>query len=126
MPRRKLTRAEAELRQTDARKGRPLRGEFQTAPIGPWREGPTEPAKVWTELVRAAPPGVLTRADRHALELATRMIVTMRTTGTTAALAAQLANVLGRLGLTPTARRTLSAPPEPPDVPDPRYAEFLT
>ena len=49
-----------------------------TGAIGPWQERSCDPREVWDELVAGAPQGILTAADRQALEYAVRLLVDMR------------------------------------------------
>lgn len=64
----------------------------------------------WREIAKAAPAGVLTGADRVAVELAARMLVRIRTTDFTAAEANGLRALLGQLGMTPADRSKVSVP----------------
>jgi len=64
----------------------------------------------WREISRAAPCGVLTGADRVAVELAARLLVRIRTADTfTAADANGLRSLLSSLGMTPADRSRVTA-----------------
>lgn len=67
--------------------------------------------EVWSELVGAAPSGVLKAADRTALAVATKMTARMRAgADISAATCNALTSLLTKLGLTPAGRLALSVP----------------
>lgn len=118
----------AKLELAGAFKKNPARARRDVAAVGKigrWpRAASTDPAIVWGEICRSAPPGLLKAADSLAVELAVRLIVQMRADaeGLTAAKATAIANLLDRLGLTPRARTQIDAPAAPPK--ESVYAEF--
>ena len=71
-----------------------------TGAVGPWRERSSDPCEVWNELVAGAPQGILTAADRQALEYAVRLVVDMRRDPTAfpASKGTLLVNLLGSSG----------------------------
>jgi hypothetical protein len=82
--------------------------------IGRWAAAPrTDPAAVWAELVAQAPPGLLTSADRAAMEVAVRLVVELRTDPNkfSAARGSLLISLLGKLGCLPAARVSMALPP---------------
>src|SRR5436309_1578054 len=81
--------------------------------IGPWRVGSSEPKEIWGELVSIAPEGVLTAADRPALQAATLLLARMRAhpADITPAQVTALFGALGKLAMTPHGRTQLSASP---------------
>jgi hypothetical protein len=66
---------------------------------------------VWAELVRVAHPGLLTRSDRLILEIATKLVIRMRTTDPKTSEVNALMNVLAKLGMTPAARLKMNLQP---------------
>jgi phage terminase small subunit len=96
----------------------------QKTPIRPLGKPPAHlpPAeqKVWAELAKAAPKGLLQRSDRIFMELVARMVVRARTSGKTADVNA-LVSVLSKLGFTPTSRVRLDL--APPVEPKDKYAQ---
>jgi len=72
---------------------------------------------VWAELVRVAHPGLLARSDRLALEVATKLVIRMRTTDAKTSEVNALMNVLAKLGMTPAARLKMNL--QPLDLPTP-------
>src|SRR5258707_343216 len=62
---------------------------------------------VWAEIVRSAPEGLLGRPDRIVLEVATRLIVKLRSGEYRPSDVGALLNVLGKLGMTPAARQKM-------------------
>jgi hypothetical protein len=72
---------------------------------------------VWAEVVKNAPEGLLGRPDRIVLEVASRLIVKLRTGEYRPSDVGALLNVLTKLGLTPAARRKLNL--EPPVTVEP-------
>lgn len=64
---------------------------------------------VWQELLAAAPHGVIKESDRVILELTVRLVIDVRSYPTVqAAVATQLRQCLGELGMSPSARARLS------------------
>ena len=96
-----------------------------TGAIGPWNERSAEPAEVWDELVRGCPAGILTAADRQALEYAVRLLVDMRRDPTLfpASKGSLLVNILGKLGCLPASRLQMNTP-EPKVKNDPSEKYF--
>lgn len=84
--------------------------EPQSAELGPppgWFS--PEQRLVWQELLNAAPGGVIKESDRVLLELTVRLVVDVRSYPTVqAAIATQLRQCLGELGMSPSARARLS------------------
>ena len=80
--------------------------------IGPWAERSTDPRVVWDELVAGCPPGILTAADRQALEYAARLVAEMRLEpmAFSASKGSLLVNLLGKLGCLPASRLQMSMP----------------
>ncbi len=75
-----------------------------TPPAG-WQAG----AKVlWHEMVDCAPEAVLTKADRHLMEIAVRLLAQIRSNAeVNAATVAQFRACLSEMGMTPSARTRL-------------------
>ena len=96
-----------------------------TVPLGdPPRQLDRAQSAVWRELAGLAP--WLTAADRIALELTARLLVTLRANdGLPAPHHAQLVALLTRLGLTPADRSKINAP-QPEEEVDPAEAFFGT
>lgn len=90
--------------------GRAIKAEPKSADLGPppsWFT-PAQ-AEVWHELITAAPDGVIKESDRVILELTVRLVIDVRTYPTVqAAVATQLRQCLGELGMSPSARARLS------------------
>ena len=80
--------------------------------------------RAWAEFLEIAPPGVLKRSDRNALELAASLTAEFRQApyAFTGAKIAQLRALLATFGMTPAARETFSLA-EGDQVPD-RFSEF--
>ena len=82
-------------------------------PIGqaPARLNSTE-VECWKEIVANAPPGVLTRADRNAVELCAKMMALSWTDfeGMSVAMIGKLMSALGSLGMNPSDRSRLTVP----------------
>jgi hypothetical protein len=80
--------------------------------IGPWVERSTDPRAVWDELVAGCPAGILTGADRQALEYAVNLVVEMRLEpmAFSASKGGTLVNLLGKLGCLPASRLQMSMP----------------
>jgi phage terminase small subunit len=72
--------------------------------------------KCWQEVAEQAPLGVLSQADRHAVEMTACLLDEFRTTGTDmiAAKLARLQSLLGSFGCTPSDRASLSLPQAKP------------
>jgi phage terminase small subunit len=64
---------------------------------------------LWKELLKEAPPGVLTASDKLLLEITCRLIQKMRMGTISTGETAQLLNALGRMGMTPVDRARVSA-----------------
>ena len=81
---------------------------------------------VWNEIATTAPVGVLSSADRGAVEAAARYWAKFRKTPAedlTAAMVQQLRSILGCLGMTPADRSKVSAPERKPENPFSKFAE---
>jgi phage terminase small subunit len=76
---------------------------------------------VWAEVVRSVPEGLLGRPDRLVLEVATRLIIKMRTGAAKPSEVGALLNVLAKLGMTPAARLKMNL--QPLDIPTESNAE---
>jgi hypothetical protein len=94
--------------------------------IGAWRDGSSDPAQIWSELVHIAPEGVLTSADRPALQAAAFLIARMRANpgAVTPAAVTCLVGTLSKLGMSPAGRVALEIAPPPAEEPNP-FTEFL-
>jgi phage terminase small subunit len=69
--------------------------------------------KIWRELARIAPPGVLTNSDRWLVEMAVRLMTRVRKGTARTMEFGQLAQCLARMGLSPADRSRVSAVPQP-------------
>lgn len=105
-----------------------MRGAFK---VHPGRRRPDEPkptgelgdppahltaaaVDAWREIAEAAPAGVLTNADRLAVEIAATLMAQFRAGDLLPASVGHLRGILGRMGLTPADRAGMSIPqPEP-------------
>ena len=67
--------------------------------------------------MRVAHPGLLARSDRLGLEVATKLVIRMRTTDAKTSEVNALMNVLAKLGMTPAARLKMNL--QPLDLPTP-------
>ena len=76
----------------------------------------------WHELVAMAPPGVLTNADRWAVEIAAGLMAEYRKGEMLPAGVGHLRSILGRMGLTPADRAALSIPQ--PEKTENKWAKF--
>lgn len=76
----------------------------------------------WNELVAMAPPGVLTNADRWAVEIAAGLMAEYRKGEMLPAGVGHLRSILGRMGLTPADRAALSIPQ--PEKTENKWAKF--
>jgi hypothetical protein len=86
-----------------------------TAPLGPPPKHFTkEEKKIWKELVRIAPAGVLTICDRWTVERCVQLVAKMRAGTMMCAEGSQLITCMSKLGMTPADRSKVSATPEPP------------
>jgi phage terminase small subunit len=114
-----------------------LRGSFKTHPS---RKRPDEPRPTgklgdppphlgeaalaaWHEIVGMAPPGVLTSADRWAVEIAAGLMAQFRAGDLLPAGVGHLRGILGRMGLTPADRAGLNIPQPKPTGSD-KWAQF--
>ena len=81
-------------------------------PVGrpPVHLGAAEKA-AWAELVRVAHPGLLGRSDRLILEIASKLIVRMRTSDVKTSELNALLAVLAKMGMTPAARLKMNLQP---------------
>lgn len=71
----------------------------------------------WSEIIENSPAGVLTKADRHIVELGARTLATIRGRGKiTAFQLQQMRSILSSLGMTPADRSRVGAP----DAPSPK------
>lgn len=84
------------------------------APIGTApRQLPAIERSIWAEAVRTAPPGLLSRSDRLAVEVLCRLVARMRTSEFKISELNALVGVLARFGMTPTDRVKLNLEPLP-------------
>ncbi len=114
-----------------------MRGAFK---VHPGRRRPDEPKPTgelgdpppslgeaaraaWGEIVGMAPPGVLTSADRWAVEIAASLMADFRKGDMLPAGVGHLRGMLGRMGLTPADRAGLSIPQPKPTGSD-KWAAF--
>lgn len=67
-------------------------------------------ALVWDEILAAVPPGVITEADRFALEIAVALLVRLRAGILKTAEIAALQRALSSLGMTPADRSKVGVP----------------
>ena len=64
---------------------------------------------LWHEIVECAPNGVVTKADRHLVEIAVRLLAQIRGDAeVNAATVTQFRQCLGEMGMTPSGRARLS------------------
>jgi|GEM_PF-2351003 len=63
---------------------------------------------VWAEIIRTAPQGVLMKSDRIIVEVLVRLLLKVRTTDGSTAEFNAIANVLGKLGMTPASRLSMN------------------
>ena len=76
------------------------------SPPAGWQAGAKA---LWHEMVGCAPDGVLTKADRHLIEIAVRLLAQIRANAeVNAATVAQFRFCLSEMGMTPSARARLS------------------
>ncbi len=76
------------------------------SPPAGWQAGAKA---LWHEMVGCAPDGVLTKADRHQIEITVRLLAQIRAEPeVTAALVSQFRACLSEMGMTPSARTRLS------------------
>ncbi len=80
-------------------------------------------ANAWREIAEAAPAGVLTSADRLAVEIAATLMAQFRAGDLLPAGVGHLRGILGRMGLTPADRAGLSIPQPKPAGGD-KWAQF--
>jgi hypothetical protein len=83
-----------------------------------------EEKRIWRELARIAPPGVLTNSDRWLAEIAVRLMTRTRQGTARTMEFSQLVQCLAKMGLTPADRSRVSAVP-PPAVEDSVWDHFL-
>ncbi len=78
-------------------------------PLGDPPAGWTPAAiELWHEVVACAPDGVLTKSDRHLVEIAVRLLAQIRSDAEVrAATVTQFRCCLGEMGMTPSARTRL-------------------
>ena len=81
--------------------------------------------KIWRELARIVPPGVLTNSDRWFVEMTVRLMPCLRQRTVTASQIGQLLQCLGRMGLTPADRSRVSVVPLPAAEKDSLWDHFL-
>jgi len=73
---------------------------------------------VWAEVVKSAPPGLLHRSDRLAVEVLVKMIGRVRGPDAKTSDFSVLSNLLGRLGLNPVDRMRMDLPSFPTSNPE--------
>jgi hypothetical protein len=80
--------------------------------IGLWQDRSCDPREIWDELVAGAPAGMLTAADRPAVEYAVRLLADMRKDPTAfpASKGTLLVNLLAKLGCVPASRLQMAMP----------------
>ncbi|MDA9982486.1 hypothetical protein N9H39_07065 [Gammaproteobacteria bacterium] len=66
--------------------------------------------QAWREIVKSAPPGVLQKSDRIAVESVAMLLTQIRAGDTQAAKVALLTMMLNKMGMTPTGRNSVSIP----------------
>jgi len=89
-------------------------------PLGqPPRHLSAQAKKVWREIVKDAPEGLLTSADRMLLEIACFLTLKMRSGMVKNSELGLLSSVLAKLGLTPVDRNKVEAPQQPEPEKDP-------
>ena len=78
-------------------------------PLGGPPAGWTEDQRViWSEVVDCAPAGVLTKSDRHLIEIAVRLLAQIRSSpDVVSATVTQFRACLSEMGMTPSARSRL-------------------
>lgn len=78
-------------------------------PLGDAPEGWTgDKLQAWSDIVNTAPAGVLTKADRLAVELAAGLLARHRIMPITGTDLSQLSGFLGKFGMTPSERSKVS------------------
>lgn len=94
-----------------------------TGKPGRWQNWPTDPATVWSDLVKHCPAGAA--ADRPALEYAVHLICEMRAdpAGFSASKGTILVGLLAKLGCLPASRLAMAVP-DPKDAHDPAEKYF--
>jgi hypothetical protein len=70
---------------------------------------------IWAEVVRCAPPGLLTKSDRLSLEIVVRLVACVRSPEAKSGDSTVLMALLGHFGMNPSDRykMALEPPPEP-------------
>ena len=82
------------------------------APIGkPPAHLPPVERGIWAEVVRSAPPGLLTKSDRISFEILCRLVARMRTAPFKVSELNALMAVLGKFGMTPGDRYRMNVEP---------------
>lgn len=120
MPKRRKTLAELDKSGTLRHNLSKYQGRINalgvvSAPIGPApRHFPPLERSIWVEIVRIAPPNLLTKSDRLIVEVVVRLVAKMRTANElkTSDLNA-LSSVLAKIGLSPLDRLKMSLEPIP-------------
>lgn len=81
---------------------------------GPPADWAPEAKALWWEIVNSAPATVLTAADRALVEIAVRLLATLRSSpAVNPQIAAQLRTCLNEMGMSPGSRARLSVPTAP-------------
>lgn len=85
----------------------PIAGEFNKAPPAYFN---ARQEKAWTDIVRGAPPGVLTRSDELFVESVAQTLAMVRDKPSVplSGVRTRLSSDLSRLGMTPSGRASLS------------------
>lgn len=112
----------AKLKRNGAFRKNPKRETARRAeprPNGPIGAPPVSLSEVqvacWNEIIENSPDGVLTKADRHIVELGARTLAMVRGRGKlTAFQLQQMRAILASLGMTPSDRSRVGAPAAPP------------
>jgi hypothetical protein len=63
---------------------------------------------VWAEVLRTAPEGVLMKSDRFSVEILVNMLLKLRTTNGSTSEYNAIANLLGKMGMTPASRQSMN------------------
>lgn len=98
----------------------PQRKRTDPATSGPIGDAPAHlnemEAAIWAEVLEIAPQGVLTCADRFAVEEMCRLVAEVRVGGNemTSANRSLLRTYLGQFGMTPADRAKINVPPPAP------------
>jgi phage terminase small subunit len=84
-----------------------------------------EQKKIWKELAGMVVPGVLTKSDRWAVEMAVTLISQLRDGTINGQKMSILTGLLARLGLTPSDRSKVNVVPPKQETKEDGWADFL-